>query len=370
MIQIDKINNRYTTKIKQQKLVGRYINFNHIKPLILNLPSIFKYQILGHSFDKRPIYKIKFGNGSKRILIWSQMHGNESTGTKALFDIFSLFTNPLDLKDFCNTILSECTIICIPMLNPDGAQEYSRFNAQNIDLNRDAVDLKAPESKLLHDLLHDFKPHYCFNLHDQRTIFSVGEANNPATLSFLAPSIDEKRTITTKRQETMSIIVAMNQYLQKIIPNQVGRYTDEFYPTATGDNFQKSGFNTILIEAGHYKNDYQREMTRKFNFLALLRGIYSIGKSDKKINYKQYFQIPNNKQEYLDIIFENIQINNIKHRIGVYFKEKYIESRVKYDITICKTDSLINFNANTIITEKYYFKAKKDAIKFIKKFKI
>ena len=57
----------------------------------------------------------------------------------------------------------------------------------------------------------------------------------------------------------MNVIVAMNSMLQKIIPNFVGRYTDEFYPTATGDNFQKLGYNTILIESGHYPNDYQRE---------------------------------------------------------------------------------------------------------------
>ena len=39
----------------------------------------------------------------------------------------------------------------------------------------------------------------------------------------------------------MDVIVAMNDLLQQMIPNHVGLYTDEFYPTATGDNFQKLG---------------------------------------------------------------------------------------------------------------------------------
>ena len=69
----------------------------------------------------------------------------------------------------------------------------------------------------------------------------------------------------------MNVIVAMNNLLQKVIPNHIGRYTDEFYPTATGDNFQKLGFNTILIEAGHYPDDYDREEVRKFNFLHLFK---------------------------------------------------------------------------------------------------
>lgn len=59
------------------------------------------------------------------------------------------------------------------MLNPDGAEAYTRVNGNNIDLNRDAVARKAKESKLLRTALEAFKPQFCFNLHDQRTIFNV-----------------------------------------------------------------------------------------------------------------------------------------------------------------------------------------------------
>ena len=85
-------------------------------------------------------------------------------------------------------------------------------------------------------------------------------------LSLLAPSIDLERTLTDGRKDTMAVIVAMNNTLQTIIPNFIGRYTDEFYPTATGDNFQKLGHNTILIEAGHYPDDYSRDVVRKYNY--------------------------------------------------------------------------------------------------------
>ena len=37
-------------------------------------------------------------------------------------------------------ILSALTLYVVPMLNPDGAERYQRRNAQNIDLNRDALD--------------------------------------------------------------------------------------------------------------------------------------------------------------------------------------------------------------------------------------
>jgi len=290
----------------EKKLKGRRIVFEQIEPLINKLPSKFRKEIVGHSENNIPIYKISIGTGKTKILAWSQMHGNESTGTKALFDLFKFLSSPIpELKAISDKILLNCTLEFIVLLNPDGAIKFTRENANNIDLNRDAVDKKAIESKLLRRVLDEFKPKFCFNLHDQRTIFNISKTNNPATLSFLAPSEDVERTLTRGRKETMSVIVEMNKLLQQIIPNQIGRYTDEFYPTATGDNFQKLGYNTILIEAGHYKNDYEREITRKFNFYALLKGVYFIATGSHFNNYKPYFEIPNNDTKFLDIIYKN-----------------------------------------------------------------
>ena len=351
--QIQYLNNNYTN-FKQQKISGRYITLVNIESIINKLPNIFKTEIIGHSFKKQPIYKISIGTGKIKILFWSQMHGNESTGTKALFDLFNFIVNPLALKDLTSKFLKECTLVFIPMLNPDGALKYTRLNAQKIDLNRDAIDLKAAESKLLNKVLYDFKPHYCFNLHDQRTIFSVGTENNPATLSFLAPSVNEERTITKGRKETMQIIVGIDKTLQQLIPNQIGRYTDEFYPTATGDNFQKAGFNTILVEAGHFKDDYQRETTRKYNFIALISGINTII-SPIKEKHNRYFDIPENEKNYLDVIYTNIRINDKKGVFGIHFKEKLKDKKIIFAATIKRLNNLLSVNANKTISDSYKF---------------
>ncbi|WP_246054392.1 M14 family metallopeptidase [Antarcticibacterium flavum] len=68
------------------------------------------------------------------------------------------------------------------MLNPDGARAYTRVNSRGVDLNRDAHNREEEESKVLRKVYNEFKPHYCFNLHDQRTIFSAGQ--NPYLLLF------------------------------------------------------------------------------------------------------------------------------------------------------------------------------------------
>ncbi len=327
--------NWYTNNF-ESKLTGLRILFDDIEPLINDLPSEFKTKILGKSENGIPIYKISIGKGEKRALIWSQMHGNESTGTKALFDLFRFFNDSEEAPEIKEQILANCTLIFIPILNPDGAITYTRENANDIDLNRDAVDLKAVESKLLRNVLDEFKPDFCFNLHDQRTIFNVEGTKNPATLSFLAPSIDVERTLTQSRKETMSVIVSMNSVLQEIIPNQVGRYTDEFYPTATGDNFQKLGYNTILVEAGHFTGDYEREETRKYNFIALLQGLNFIAKSNDYNKYKPYFDIPNNNSNFFDIIYKNalytVDGKETLTNLGILFKYKVVDNKlIRYE---------------------------------------
>ncbi|GGK50676.1 peptidase M14 [Lutibacter litoralis] len=313
----------------ESKLKGRRILFDDIEPLIKSLSSKFKTEIIGYSENNIPIYKISIGTGAIKILSWSQMHGNESTGTKALFDLFSFFErsdSDTTLKRISDVIIKNCTLQFIVLLNPDGAIKFTRENINNIDLNRDAVAIKAVESKLLRSVLDEFNPKFCFNLHDQRSIFNVEGTSNPATISFLAPSEDVERTLTKGRKETMSVIVAMNALLQKFIPDHIGRYTDEFYPTATGDNFQKLGHNTILIEAGHFKNDYDREITRKYNFYAILQGLFYMAMADNFLNYTPYFNIPNNDTLFLDIIYTDLKIKNNDivtiEDVGIQFKFK------------------------------------------------
>ena len=351
----------------EKKLKGRRITLENISPLLKNIEQVFRVEKIGISELGRDIFSVSFGEGEINILIWTQMHGNESTGTKAVFDFFKLMEESIGKSKIIDKILKKCKITVIPLLNPDGAEAYTRVNANQIDLNRDVIDQSATESKILMQMIDKVNPEYCFNMHDQRTIFSVGEKNKPATLSFLAPSVDEERTITIRRKETMKIIVAMNNMLQKFIPGQIGRYSDEFYPTATGDNFQKMGHNTILIESGHFKNDYQRENTRRYTFLALLQGITSIIQAEKEIDFHSYFNIPNNEKKYLDIIIKNVNYKDKKIDIGVLYIEKIIKGKVNLIPSVEIIGDLAFYNANEVILDsKKVLKNENDLKKWLK----
>ena len=319
--------------LKATTLKSRVLSNSDIEPLLNLLSDKFEVSVLGHSEAGLPIHGVKIGSGSKRILLWSQMHGNESTTTKALFDLF----NFLELDDF-NAFLDSCTLFIIPILNPDGAMAYTRLNANGVDLNRDAINRSQKESSVLRSVFDEFKPHYCFNLHGQRSIFSAGKSNNSSVISFLSPSEDIERSLTITRKKSMSIIHSMNRVLQLYLPNQIGRYDDGFNANCVGDQFQTLGVPTVLFEAGHFPGDYSREETRKYIALSIFTAIANIADKVDEDTSSMYFDIPENDTLFNDVIIRNALLNpsnpNDFCDIGIQHKEVLGPSGLTFKPTI------------------------------------
>lgn len=51
-------------------------------------PDFFSLEEIGRSVEGRSINHLWFGRGPYKVLLWSQMHGDEPTATAALFDVF------------------------------------------------------------------------------------------------------------------------------------------------------------------------------------------------------------------------------------------------------------------------------------------
>ena len=66
---------------KEPSIAGRYITLDDIYPVLKKLNTSNQLQIIGKSVLEMPIYKFQIGSGKIKILLWSQMHGNESTTT-------------------------------------------------------------------------------------------------------------------------------------------------------------------------------------------------------------------------------------------------------------------------------------------------
>ncbi|MBP8886922.1 MAG: peptidase M14 [Flavobacterium sp.] len=330
------------SQYKEETIQGRYITLDSIEPLLQKLNTNDQLKIIGKSVLGKPIYSYEIGEGKTKIFLWSQMHGNESTTTKALFDFLNVLHSGSELAQ---QLLRAFTFCSIPMLNPDGATLYTRVNANKVDLNRDSQELTQPESKLLRAIFESFKPDYCFNLHDQRTIFGVSTTGKPATLSFLAPSYNEEREINESRLQAINLIASINEVLQEYLPNQIGRFDDSFNINCIGDMFQYLGVPTLLFEAGHFADDYEREKTRKYVFMALIASFKTLSENVIVSNgIDIYLNIPQNKAVFYDFIYKNIKINydGIEKitNFAAQYKEELIENQICFNAYISEIGNL------------------------------
>ena len=269
-----------------------------------------KVETIGYSEEVRCIKSITYGKGKIKVLLWSQMHGNESTATRAILDMLRFLTANDEFDSLREKISKELTLVFVPMLNPDGTDRFQRRTATEIDMNRDAVHKQSPEGKLLHQMVEEFKPSIAFNLHDQRRFYNVAETGVPSSISFLAPAYNDEREVNSSRKKAMQLIAGMNKLLQNYIPKGVGLYDDTYSYRSFGDAIQAKGVSTILIESGWLANDMEKEAIRKLNFTALIAAFQMITESTiNQYPVKEYDAIPKIDTKLFDVLIKEVKIN-------------------------------------------------------------
>lgn len=350
--------NSYET-VKESTISKRRIKHVDVQRLVDSIKDEkgFEITVLGNSIQGRKISMISVGTGKIQILLWSQMHGDEPTATAAIFDMINYLK-----KD--KSILKNVKVHFIPMLNPDGAEIYSRRNAIGIDINRDALRLQSPESRILKKVRDSIQADFGFNLHDQSTYNNPKKNSKPATISFLAPTYNFEKDINSTRARSMRVIAKMNGVLQRYIRGQVARYSDEFEPRAFGDNMQKWGTSTILIESGGYDDDPEKQFIRKLNFVSILSAIHEIASNSyETATLEQYLSIPKNDRKLFDLKIENLTFSYLgaPFKVDIGIKHYEIENSTHSDFyyigkIVDIGDLSTHFGYKTLDAEGYDFK--------------
>jgi hypothetical protein len=279
-----------------------------LQRLTTNSNKLLDLRQAGESFEKRPIYLITTGTGQTKVLLWSQMHGDESTATMAICDILKYLITSRS-EAVTAKILSSLTLYFLPMLNPDGAQRTQRRTAQGIDINRDALALATPEAALLNQLQHGLQPQFGLNLHDQE-LSTINTTKELTALALLAPAYDVAKSENEVRRRAKHLAGYIADMLKLIIPGNLARYDDGFEPRAFGDNMQKWGTSTVLIESGHAMNDPEKESIRKINAVALLSSFYAISTGEYLNSaVEDYERLPSNGKRAYDVIIRSATID-------------------------------------------------------------
>ena len=127
---------------------------------------------IGTSVGGVPIQQIRIGHGDYVILMLAAIHGNESAGTPLLDRLAQHLQDHADL-------VSDCTVILLPEVNPDGVRNKTRWNAQGVDLNRNFPAenrknsrrygmhaLSEPESLAIFQAISRWLPDHIITLHE------------------------------------------------------------------------------------------------------------------------------------------------------------------------------------------------------------
>lgn len=287
-----------TRRFKQSEML-EWIKPFESKKIVEKIPA-------GQSAEGRTVSLLKYGKGTTHVLLWSQMHGDEGTATMALLDMLSFFASDPS-HPAVRAISEQLTLLIIPMLNPDGAERFQRRTAQMIDMNRDALTLATPEARILKNVHEQYKPAFAFNLHDQDPRFTVGITRKIAALSLLAPAADEAKSDSPIRVRAKRVASLFAEMMEMFIPGHVARYDDTFEPRAFGDNVQKWGSSTILVESGGWSNDREKFFLRKLNFVGLTAALYAIATAEfENANTAAYERLPFNTEGMFDLIVRNV----------------------------------------------------------------
>ena len=276
-----------------------------LEAVVASAPDLFRMEKVGESVEGRALNLVQAGSGSFPVLLWSQMHGDESTATAALFDIFE-FLRRHRQDPTVRDILSSLTLYFLPMLNPDGAERFQRRNAQSIDINRDALRLQTPEGRALKAVRDRLQPQIGFNLHNQAWRTSVGRPPKPASISLLSVAFDEARSGSDGRTLTKKVCAVIRDALEPFASGQIGRYDDEFEVRAFGDNLTLWGTPVVLIETGPWPSIAPDPALVKLNFVAIVSALDALATGAvHRAKPERYESLPVNESGELYVIVKN-----------------------------------------------------------------
>jgi hypothetical protein len=274
-----------------------------LQRLQARFPVDLEVEEVGASFLGRSIQMLTLGKGESKILLWSQMHGDEPSATPALLDIAHFLLEHAD-EPSARSILDTFTLLMIPMLNPDGTEIYERRNAQAIDINRDALNLATPEGRILKRIRDEHEPMLGFNLHDQNRRTAVGDTGLLATNAVLAVAGDPENTLTPGRLRAKRACTAIVEALAAFMPGGMARYDEEWSPRAFGDNLTAWGTPVVLIESGGIPPGHEFAVLTRLNFVAILTVLEGLARDDLASYDPQVYEdlLRNNSNTWSDVV--------------------------------------------------------------------
>ena len=175
--------------------------------------------VIGYSVDGRPITAYYYGSGPTTILFTGGMHGSEPSGKYIMQD----WANYLDSNAY--KIPAGRQVVIVPAVNPDGLAVLSRYNAHNVNIDRNfaaanwqtdidtssgivaggggATAMSEPETRALASLTTSLLPRLEVSFHAAGRLIGANEFGDSIAIGNLYGSCVGYTSMIGHAEETM-----------------------------------------------------------------------------------------------------------------------------------------------------------------------
>lgn len=119
--------------------------------------------VAGHSVDGNPLRLFRVGTGPRTVLWTSLIHANEQVSREVMLTTMRRWAESTD-PDLV-AYLQQASVYIMPTINPDRFPTL-RVNRNNVNINRDFLQLTQPETRVVQRVLRDLRPEVFVDWHE------------------------------------------------------------------------------------------------------------------------------------------------------------------------------------------------------------
>ncbi|MBT2661691.1 M14 family zinc carboxypeptidase [Bacillus sp. ISL-45] len=256
-------------------------------------------EVVGQSNQGRDIYQARVGTGEKVVLIESEIHGNESTGTEALLSMLQYLGSSNSPE--AQKIREEITLVTLPKMNPDASELDRRGNDMSweevVEDFPQLADAASPawnyyNNRIIQDRDYNGRPGFDVNRDFNPDLDYVPQAEDfPGTSSqagwYITPESQTVRDVYKKLQAEfgkVDVFIDLHHQGQYYVEG-----TDDLVTMSLSADFVPDPNTTEGAKYAEYKDNYNFEFSKQLN-LAAYNALQSLGENSPFNNITLYQQ--------------------------------------------------------------------------------
>jgi hypothetical protein len=147
-------------------------DYNTTKDYLLTMVGKPGFQLLeaGTTIEGRFIFGVLVNDDGvfhperPTVMMTCSQHGNEPSGSEACLIMIEYLVHGVD--QYAKDLRNELNIVFLPLSNPDGKEGKQRTNHDQIDINRDHMDMVTLEGQAIHAFYNKYDPEVVLDLHE------------------------------------------------------------------------------------------------------------------------------------------------------------------------------------------------------------